>query len=115
MERVINQILEFLDSAIDALLGIFKIFWTWSFGQIISLLQSDWQSLPWWKILILIVVVVAIAYLLYKCAVEIWKAAEGIFKAFVTLLSAFVSVLPYVIVAGIIAFAGGWLINNVSI
>lgn len=112
MERVIDQVLAFLDQATDALLGIFKIFWTWSFGQIIALLQSDWQALPWWKIAILVVVVAAIVYLLYKGAREIWKAAEGIFKAFVTLLSALVAVLPYVIMAGLIAFAGGFVINN---
>ena len=34
--------------------------------------------------------------------------------AFVALLSAFVTVLPYIVAAGLIAFAGGWVIHNVN-
>jgi hypothetical protein len=37
-----------------------------------------------------------------------------VFAAFVALLSAFVSVLPYIIAARLIAFAGGWVIHNVN-
>ena len=36
------------------------------------------------------------------------------FSAFVALLSAFVSVLPYILAAGLIAFADGWIIHNVN-
>ena len=36
------------------------------------------------------------------------------FAAFVALLSAFVSLLPYIVAAGLIAFAGGWVIHNVN-
>ena len=40
--------------------------------------------------------------------------AVAVFSAFVALLSAFVSVLPYILAAGLIAFAGGWIIHNVN-
>jgi hypothetical protein len=55
-----------------------------------------------------------LAYVLYKVAIELWEAAVAVFNAFVALLSAFVSVLPYIIAAGLIAFAGGWVIHNVN-
>ena len=40
--------------------------------------------------------------------------AVAVFGAFVALLTAFVSVLPYIVAAGLIAFAGGWVIHNVN-
>jgi hypothetical protein len=64
---------------------------------------------------VLIIVLAAVAYMLYKAALELWDAAEKVFKAFVALLSAFVSVLPYILIAGLIAFVGGWIINNVNL
>ncbi len=77
--------------------------------------QSNWQALPVWKIVVLIIVLAAVAYMLYKAALELWEAAEKVFKAFVALLSAFVSVLPYILIAGLVAFAGGWVIHNVNL
>jgi hypothetical protein len=71
-------------------------------------------ALPVWKIVLLIVVVAAIVYVLYKAVKELWEAAVAVFSAFVGLLSAFVSVLPYILGAGLIAFAGGWVIHNVN-
>jgi hypothetical protein len=63
---------------------------------------------------VLIIAVGAIVYILYKAAKELWEAAVAVFGAFVSLLSAFVSVLPYILAAGLIAFASGWLIHNVN-
>jgi hypothetical protein len=53
-------------------------------------------------------------YVLYKAVKELWGAVVAVFSAFVALLSAFVSVLPYILAAGLIAFAGGWIIHNVN-
>lgn len=114
MAKIINQIIDFLQQGIEAIFKFLELVWTWSFGQIISVFQSDWQSLPVWKIVLLILVLGAIAYILYKAALQLWSAAEQVFKAFVGLLSVFVSVLPFIVAAGLIAFAGGWLIQNVN-
>ena len=89
--------------------------WSWFFGQIVAVFQSDWKALPIWKLVVLIIAVGAIVYILYKAAKELWEAAVAVFGAFVSLLSAFVSVLPYILAAGLIAFASGWLpIRNVN-
>ncbi|MEM7777218.1 MAG: hypothetical protein AAF732_16570 [Pseudomonadota bacterium] len=114
MEQIIRQVVRFLEQGIDAIIGFLQLIWSWSFGQIVAVFQSNWQALPAWKIAVLVLVVVAIAFTLYKAARQIWGAAEGIFKAFVALLTAFVAVLPYIIAAGVIAFAGGWIIRTVN-
>ena len=110
MRQIIDQIMQ----GIAAIFRFVELIWQWSFGQIISTFQSDWQSLPLWKIAILAIVVVAIIYVLYRAAIELWSAAEQILKAFVGLLLALVSILPYVLIAGVIAAAGGYVIQHVN-
>lgn len=114
MEKIIRQVVEFLSQGIEAILKFLSLVWTWSFGQMIAIFQSNWQSLPFWKLIILALVSIIVAFLLFKALREIWGAAEGVFKSFVSLLSAFVTVLPYIVGSGLVAFAGSWLIQNLN-
>jgi hypothetical protein len=113
--QIINQIVQFLQQGVAAIFKFLQLVWTWSFGQIITVFQSDWQALPVWKIVVLVIVLAAVAYLLYLAAVQLWEAAVSVFKAFVALLSAFVLVLPYIVIAGLVAFAGAWVIHTVNL
>jgi hypothetical protein len=114
VNQVIDQIVRFLQQGIAWIFNFFKLIWTWSFGQMIAIFQSDWQSLPLWKILVLVAVVIAIIYVLYKAVLQLWDAAEKILKAFIGLLSVLVTILPYILVAGLIAAGGSWVIQNVN-
>jgi hypothetical protein len=114
MRQIIDQIISFLQQGISAIFRFVELIWQWSFGQILTTFQSDWQSLPAWKIAVLAIVVVAIVYVLYRAIIELWEAAESILKAFVGLLMVLVSILPYVLVAGLIAAAGGYVIQHVN-
>lgn len=114
MNQIINQIVQFLQQGIAAIFKFIQLVWTWSFGQIIAIFNSNWQALPIWKIVVLAVVVIAIVYVLYKAAIQLWKAAESIFKAFIGLLSVLVTILPFIVIAGLIAAGGGWVIQNVN-
>jgi hypothetical protein len=114
VEQIISAIMQFLQQGIAAIFKFLALIWTWSFGQIIAVFQSDWKTLPVWKIVVLIAVCAVIVYVLYKAVTVLWEAAVAVFGAFVALLSAFVSVLPYIVAAGLIAFAGGWVIHNVN-
>nr|WP_246317555.1 hypothetical protein [Hyphomicrobium methylovorum] len=99
---------------ITTIFRFIELVWRWSFGEIISIFQSDWQSLPIWKIAILAIVVLAIVYVLYRAVFELWRAAEQIFRAFVGLLTVLIAVLPYILIAGLIAAAGGYVIQHVN-
>ncbi len=114
MEQIISAIVQFLQQGIAAIFKFLQLIWTWSFGEIIAIFQSDWKALPIWKLVVLVAVVIAIAYVLYKVIMQLWVAALVVFRAFIELLAAFVSVLPYIVAAGLIAFAGGWVIHNVN-
>jgi hypothetical protein len=115
MNQIIDQIARLLQEGIAAIFKLLQIGWTWSFGQIIGIFQSGWQNLPAWKLAVLALVVAGVVYVLYKAALEVWSAGENLLKAFLSLISVLVSVLPYVLVAGLIAFAGGWVIRSVNL
>jgi len=112
---IINSIVQFLQQGIAAIFKFLQLIWTWSFGQIVSVFSSDWQSLPIWKIVILIVAMVAIAYILYRAFMVLWSGVVALFHAFVELLGKFVSVLPQIVIAGLIAFAAGYVIHNIQL
>ena len=115
MNQIIDQIVAFLKMGIEAIFKFFELIWTWSFGQMLAIFQSDWQSLPIWKIAVLVLAVVAIAYVLYRGIIQLWKAAEHILRAFIGLLTVLVSILPFILIAGLIAFGASWVIQNVTL
>lgn len=114
MNQIINTIVQVLHQGIAFIFKIVQIAWTWSFGEIVRVSQSNWQALPIWKMVVLAVVLIGIAVMGYKVLRQLWDAGEKLLRAFVALLAVLVSVLPYVLVAGVIAFAGGWVIKNVN-
>lgn len=114
MRQIVDQIINLLQQGINAIFKFVELVWQWSFGQMIAIFQSDWQALPVWKIVVLAIVVIAIIYVLYRGFFALWRAAEQIFRAFVELLMVLVSVLPFVLLAGLIAAAGSYVIQHVN-
>ena len=62
-----------------------------------------------------LVVIAAVVFALFKVAKELWEASERVLAAFAALLGAFVRTLPQVLIAGLIAMGGVWLINNLDL
>ena len=114
MRQIIDQIVNLLQQGIAAIFKFVDLVWQWSFCQMFEIFQSNWQALPVWKIAILAVVVIAIVYVLSRGLFALWKAAEQIFRAFVELLMVLISILPYVLIAGLIAAAGSYVIQHVN-
>jgi ABC-type arginine transport system permease subunit len=77
--------------------------------------HSPWQNWPLWKQALLVLVLAAVVFALFKVAKELWEAGERVLAAFATLLGVFVRTLPQVVIAGLIAMGGVWLINNVDL
>lgn len=115
MQQFFNQILQFLQQGISAIFRFVQLIWTWSVGQISSLVRVPWQDWPLWKQILLVLVVAGVAWALFKAAKELWEAAERILGAFATLLGVLVRTLPRVLVAGLIALGGVWLLNNLDL
>src|ERR1700694_1627219 len=115
MQQFFNQLLQFLQQEIAAIFKFVQLIWTWSVSQISALTHVPWQSWPLWKQVLLVIVVAGVVWALYKAAKEMWEAGERILAGFAALLGVMVRTLPSVIVAGLIALGGLWVLNNVDL
>jgi len=112
MQQMFNQLLQFLQQGIAAIIRFVQLIWSWSTGQIVKVFTAPWQNWPLWKQLVLIVVAGIIVYVLYKAIKELWETGERALAAFTSLLGAFVKTLPRILIAGLVALGGIWLLNN---
>ena len=112
MMQFLNQLVQFLQQGVAAIFRFVQMIWTWSVAQITQVVQSPWQGWPIWKQVVLVLVIAGVAWALYKAAKELWKAGESVLGAFAALLGVFVKTLPRVLLAGLIAMGGAWLLNN---
>ena len=114
MQHAFNQLLQFLQQGISAIFHFVQMIWTWSVGQISTLLAVPWQQWPLWKQILLVLVLVGVIWALYKAAIELFAAGERILLAFARLLIVLVRTLQSVVFAGLIALGGVWLINHLD-
>ena len=115
MQQFFTQLLQFLQQGISAIFRFVRLIWTWSVDQITTLVQVPWQNWPLWRQILLVLVIGGVAWALYKAAKELWEAGERILGAFATLLGVLVRTLPRVMMAGLIALGGVWLLNNLDL
>jgi hypothetical protein len=114
MHAVLSQILHFLQQGIAAIFHFVELIWNWSVDQIGRVLGAPWHDWPLLKILLLILVAAAVIWALYRAAWELWLATEKILAAFAALLVVLVHTLPHVLLAGVIALGGVWVINHID-
>jgi hypothetical protein len=114
MQQFFDQLLQFLQQGIAAIFRFVHLIWSWSVAQITSLMRVPWQDWPLWKQIFLVLVIGGIAYALYRVIVDLWQAGERILAAFATLLGVLVRTLPMVMIAGLVALSGLWILNNVD-
>jgi hypothetical protein len=114
MHQILSQILQFLRQGISAIFRFVELIWNWSVDQIGKLVAVPWHDWPLLKILLLIIVAIAVIWALYRAAWEFWRAAERTLAAFAALLVVLVHTLPRVLLAGVIALGGVWVINHLD-
>jgi hypothetical protein len=114
MKQVFDQLLKFLHDGISAIFRFVELIWTWSVDQIDKLVTAPWQQWPLWKELLLVLILAGVIWALYQVGRELLEAGAAILSAFAHLLGVLVRTLPHVLLAGIIALGGTWLINHLD-
>jgi len=114
MKQVFDQLLKFLRDGISAIFRFVELIWTWSVDQISKLMAVPWQEWPLWKQFLLVLILVGVAWALYRAGRELLEAGAAILAAFAHLLGVLVRTLPHVMLAGIIALGGVWLVNHLD-
>jgi hypothetical protein len=115
MKQIFDQFLQFLQQGIAAIFRFIQLIWTWSADQITKIAKVPWDSWPLWKQILLVIVIAAVAYLLFIAARQLWAAGIRVLTAFGSLLFAFIVTLPTILIAGVVALGGLWAINNVNL
>ena len=114
MKQVFDQLLKFLREGISAIFRFVELIWTWSVDQISRMVAVPWQDWPILKIILLVIIAAAVIWALWQVFWELWFAAERILSAFAALLVALVHTLPRVLLAGVVALGGVWIINHID-
>src|SRR6267154_305842 len=84
------------------------------FDQISRLATVPWQQWPLWKQFLLVLILVGVIWALYRAGRELLEAGAAILGAFADLLGVLVRTLPHVMLAGVIALGGVWVINHLD-
>jgi hypothetical protein len=113
--QFLNQLLQLLQQGLAAIFRFIGSIWQWTITQVTAVQWGRLNELSLIKVILLIAMGAAIVYLLYKAGRELLKAGEGLLSAFVTVLTVFVKTLPYILIAGIVAAVGSWIIVHVNI
>jgi len=114
MQQIFNQVLHFLQTGIAAIFRFVEMVWTWSVSQVTKLVEVPWQQWPILKVILLFLVAGAVVWALYRVFWELWIGAERVLSAFATLLAILVHTLPRVLLAGVIALGGVWVMNHLD-
>jgi hypothetical protein len=114
MKQIFDQLLKFLHDGISAIFRFVELIWTWSVDQISRLATVPWQQWPLLKQLLLVLILVGVIWALYRAGRELLEAGAAILGAFADLLGVLVRTLPHVMLAGIIALGGVWLVNHLD-
>ena len=115
MKEILEQFLQFVQQGIAAVFRFVALIWAWSMDQIVTMMQAPFTHWPLWKQLVLLIVLVGVAYALLIAARQLWFAAVHVLAAFARFVTALVYTLPAILVAGCIAVAGLWVINNLDL
>jgi len=115
MKQIFDEFLQFLQRGIAEIFRFVHLVWNWSNDQITKMMHAPWESWPLWKQILLVIVIAVVAYVLFRAAQQLWEAAVHVLSAFASFLGALVVTLPTILVAGIIALAGLWVINNLNL
>jgi hypothetical protein len=114
MKQVFDQLLKFLHDGIAAIFRFVELIWTWSVDQISRLAAVPWQQWPLWKEFLLLLILACVVWALYRVGRELLFAGAAILAAFADLLGVLVRTLPHVMLAGVIALGGVWVINHLD-
>jgi hypothetical protein len=112
VKQASDQSLQFLADGLAWASGFILAVWTWSSDQIVRMTQTPWETWPLWKQLVLIIVAGFAVYVLFLAARQLWWAALNVLSALAGFIATLIVTLPAILLAGAVALAGLWLINN---
>jgi hypothetical protein len=110
----LNDLLGFVEAAVAGVFQIVRMLLFWSFEQIAAIPGGALSYLPVWKVMLLSTIMSLLLLFLYRMGIALLEAGEKALAAFILLTTVFIRGMPIIVLAGIAAAAGAWVINNVN-
>jgi hypothetical protein len=114
VKQASDQWLQFLADRLAWMTSFIQTVWEWSSEQILRMTQAPWESWPLWKQFLFVIVAALALYALLAAARQLLWAAMNILYAVASFVGVLIVTLPTILLAGAIALAGLWVINNVD-
>jgi hypothetical protein len=114
VKQASGQWLQFLADGLAWMGAFIQTTWEWSSDQIVRMTQAPWDSWPLWKQFLFVIVAALVVYALFVTARQLWWAAMNVLRAVASFVGVLIITLPTILLAGAIALAGLWVINNVD-
>jgi hypothetical protein len=114
MQQVPSEVGEVIRRLFQVIWNVAEFLWTWSFGQIVAMFRLPLNTLPLWKQLLFVAVLTALGYLLHRVSKDLLKAVQSVVGAVVGFGTALIGMMPQIVWAGLIAFAGAWIMMNMN-
>ena len=99
MQQLGDRVLELFHEAL-------AFMWNFAIAQLVALFNQPWQTLPWWKGLLVLLVIVVMAFALWSYLLSF---ARRLLDAFVSLLYALVCFFGL----GLAAYGVNWFLRVV--
>jgi cytochrome bd-type quinol oxidase subunit 2 len=112
VKQAADQWLQFVADGLAWVAAVIQAAWAWTSDQIVKMTQAPWETWPLWKQLALIIVAAAVIYTLFLAARQLWWAVLNLLSAIAAFIGTLIVTLPMILLAGAVALAGLWLINN---
>ena len=110
----LNDLLGFVEAAVAGVFQFVRMLLFWSFEQIAAIPWGALSYLPVWKVMLLSTIMALLLLFLYRMGMAFLEAGEKALAAFILLMTVFIRGMPIIVLAGIAAAAGAWVINNVN-
>lgn len=111
MQQFFNLFIDFVLQGVGAIFRFVQAIWMWAVAQVSKLIQQPFQDWQPWKLLILTLIAFGVGWYLYKAIWELWDAWQKILAALATLMAVLIKTVPQVLIAGLIALAGVFLLS----
>ena len=115
MEQFLGALKRIIIQGIDWLFWLVTFVWNWSFGQIARALNLSIQTLPDWKALLYILLVVLLLYMAYIVIPRILAAIVGIFGAIWSLVETLIKIAVDMVWYILAAYGIALVINTVKV
>lgn len=110
----LNDLFGFVEGVIGGVFQFIRMLLVWSLEQIAAVPWGALSYLPAWKVMLLSTIMALLLLFFYRMAWAFWEAGEKAMVAFILIVTVFIRSVPLIVLAGIAAATGAWIINNVN-